>query len=179
MKYESMTDAVFLQRPNRFIAQCERNGETVVAHVKNTGRCRELLLPGSRVWLQDHRGELKQRKTDFSLIAVEKQTEQGPLLINMDSQAPNKIAEEGLLDGSIRLPLDEGEEIVSVRREVSFGNSRFDLKVTTNRKIWYVEVKGVTLEDTVNGFRTARHSWTAVSACRWMRAKRLFLFVGK
>lgn len=156
MKYESMTDAVFLQRPNRFIAQCERNGETVVAHVKNTGRCRELLLAGGRVWLQDHRGELKQRKTEFSLIAVEKQTEQGPLLINMDSQAPNKIAEEGLLDGSIRLPLDEGEEIVSVRREVSFGNSRFDLKVTTNRKIWYVEVKGVTLEDTVNGFRTAR-----------------------
>ena len=60
MKYESMTDAVFLQRPNRFIAHCERNGETVVAHVKNTGRCKELLLPGVKVWLQDHRGEAKQ-----------------------------------------------------------------------------------------------------------------------
>ena len=156
MKYESMTDAVFLQRPNRFIAHCERNGETVVAHVKNTGRCKELLLPGVKVWLQDHRGEAKQRKTDFSLIAVEKQTGQGALLINMDSQAPNKIAEEALLDGRIQLPLDYGEEILSIRREVTFGSSRFDLQVTTNQRIWYVEVKGVTLEDTVDHFRTAR-----------------------
>ncbi len=156
MKYGSMTDAVFVQRPNRFIAHCQRQGEAVVAHVKNTGRCRELLLPGVTVWLQDHRGERQQRKTEFSLIAVEKQTEQGTLLINMDSQAPNKIAEEALLNGRIKLPLEDGEEIISIRREVTFGSSRFDLQVTTNRRLWYVEVKGVTLEDTVEGYRTAR-----------------------
>lgn len=156
MKYETMTKAVFEQRPNRFIAHCKLQGKVVVAHVKNTGRCREFLLPGAKVWLQDHRQEKKQRKTEFSLIAVEKETEQGTLLINMDSQAPNRVAEEGLLDGSIRLPLAEGEEICSVRREVTFGNSRFDLQVCTNRKIWYVEVKGVTLEETEQGIRTAR-----------------------
>ncbi len=156
MKYESMVGAVFLQRPNRFLAHCDLEGDTVIAHVKNTGRCRELLVPGVNVWLQDHRKEAKQRKTAFSLIAVEKQTESGAVLINMDSQAPNKIAEEALLNGSIKLPLNEGEEILSIRREVTFGDSRFDLQIKTNQKLWYVEVKGVTLEDTVQGFRTAR-----------------------
>lgn len=156
MKYESMVGAVFLQRPNRFLADCELQGESVVAHVKNTGRCRELLLPGVKVWLQDHRADPKQRKTSFSLIAVEKETAEGTMLINMDSQAPNKIAEEALLDGTIKLPLSEGEEILSIRREVTFGDSRFDLQVKTNQRLWYVEVKGVTLEETRNGFRTAR-----------------------
>lgn len=156
MKYDTMTDAVFEQRPNRFLAHCKLQGETVVAHVKNTGRCRELLLPGVKVWLQDHRQEKKQRKTEFSLIAVEKETEQGTLLINMDSQAPNQVAEEGLMSGSIQLPLAEGEEICSVRREVTFGSSRFDLQVCTNQRIWYVEVKGVTLEESRQGIRTAR-----------------------
>jgi len=152
MKYRSVVDAVFLQRPNRFIAHCLLNGEEVVAHVKNTGRCKELLLPGVPVILQDHRQEQGNRKTAFSLIAVEK----NGLLINMDSQAPNAVAEEALLNGSIQLPLEDGEEILSVRREVKYGQSRFDLKVTTNRKEWFVEVKGVTLEETVKGYRTAR-----------------------
>ena len=152
MKYANMTDAVFLQRPNRFIAHCSLNGEEVVAHVKNTGRCRELLIPGRKVWLQDHRGEAKSRKTNFSLIAVEK----GQLLINMDSQAPNAVAEEGLWSGAIQLPLEAGEEIIAICREVKYGDSRFDLQVSTNQKIWYVEVKGVTLEEDCFGQRTAR-----------------------
>lgn len=152
MKYEHVVDAVFLQRPNRFIAHCSLKGETVVAHVKNTGRCKELLLPGVPVVLQDHRKEQGSRKTAFSLIAVEKQE----LLINMDSQAPNAVAEEGLHRGSIHLPLEEGEEILSIRREVKYGQSRFDLKVTSNRKEWFVEVKGVTLEETKDGYRIAR-----------------------
>ena len=156
MKYESMVGAVFLQRPNRFLAQCDLQGETVVAHVKNTGRCRELLIPGVKVWLQDHRSEQKERKTAFSLIAVEKQTERGTVLINMDSQAPNKIAEEALLNGRIKLPFEKGEEILSIRREVTFGDSRFDLQVKTNQKLWYIEVKGVTLEDSCQGICTAR-----------------------
>ncbi len=152
MKYETVVDAVFLQRPNRFIAHCLLNGEEVVAHVKNTGRCKELLLPGVNVVLQDHRQEQGTRKTAFSLIAVEK----NGLLINMDSQAPNTVAEEALHNGSISLPLGMDEKILSIRREVKYGQSRFDLKVTTTQREWFVEVKGVTLEETVNGYRIAR-----------------------
>ncbi len=157
MKYCNIVDAVFLQRPNRFIAHCQLpGGEEVVAHVKNTGRCRELLIPGAKVYLQDHRQEQKARKTAFSLIAVEKQTEQGALLINMDSQAPNQVAADGILDGSIHLPLEEGEELLSLRREVRYGDSRFDLQIASSKKLWYVEVKGVTLEEDSFGRRTAR-----------------------
>ena len=156
MIYKTIVDAVFEQRPNRFIAHCCLQGQPVVAHVKNTGRCKELLQPGVHVYLQDHRQDKGQRKTDFSLIAVEKPTEKGLLLINMDSQAPNQVAQEGLLDGKIRLPLAEGEEILSLRREVSWGSSRFDLQVKTNQRVWYVEVKGVTLEESSQGQRTAR-----------------------
>lgn len=156
MKYSTMTDAVFLQRPNRFIAHCSLNGEEVVAHVKNTGRCKELLVPGCKVYLQDHRQESGSRKTQFSLIAVEKRTEKGTLLINMDSQAPNAVAEEALWSGAVQLPLEDGEEILAIRREVKYGDSRFDLQVSTNKKIWYVEVKGVTLEEDCFGQRTAR-----------------------
>lgn len=160
MKYAAMTDAVFLQRPNRFLALCEKEGETLLAHVKNTGRCKELLLPATKVWLQDHGQEPRQgkqqRKTQFSLIAVEKQTPQGTLLINMDSQAPNQVAEEALKNGKILLPLNEGEEIVSIQREVCYGDSRFDLQVHTNQRQWFVEVKGVTLESWENGERIVR-----------------------
>ncbi len=148
MEYCNIVDAVFLQRPNRFIAHCRlKSGEEVVAHVKNTGRCRELLIPGTKVYLQDHREEQKARKTAFSLIAVEKQTERGPLLINMDSQAPNQIAADGIWEGHIALPLEAGEELLSLRREVKYGDSRFDVQLASSKKLWYVEVKGVTLEE--------------------------------
>lgn len=156
MKYPKVADAVFLQRPNRFLARCLLNGEEVLAHVKNTGRCRELLVPGVRVYLQDHRGEEGKRKTVFSLIAVEKNTETGSLLVNLDSQAPNPVAEEGLKSGRIRLPLEEGEKLLSIRREVTYGGSRFDLMAESSQRRWYVEVKGVTLEETAGGERLVR-----------------------
>ncbi len=154
MKYSNIVDAVFLQRPNRFIANCKlkSSGEEVIAHVKNTGRCKELLIPNAKVYLQDHRQENKSRKTDFSLIAVEK----GSLLINMDSQAPNQVAADGIWNGDIKLPLEDGEELLSLRREVKHGDSRFDIELVTNKKKWYVEVKGVTLEESLSGERVAR-----------------------
>ena len=98
MNYKDVHRAVFLSRPNRFIAHCLVDGEEVVAHVKNTGRCRELLLPGATVWLQHH--DNPARKTSWSLIAVQK----GERLINMDSQAPNEIAAEAIMDGTLALP---------------------------------------------------------------------------
>jgi len=143
MNYSAVKKALFLERPNRFIARCLLEGQEVLAHVPNTGRCRELLVPGCTVYLRDWRGEKTSRKTDFSLLTVEK----GPLLINMDAQAPNRLAWEGLSSGRIRLPLDSGEELLSLRREVAWGQSRFDLLAKTSQRDWYVEVKGVTLED--------------------------------
>ena len=122
MRYEHVTEGIFLERPNRFIAYVRVTGRTVTAHVKNTGRCRELLIPGVRVILQYHPGGLEAgRKTEYSLIAVYK----GEILVNMDSQAPNQAAMEWLMSGGFtketNLPVTE------VRREVTYGNSRFDL----------------------------------------------------
>lgn len=138
MNYRDVRRAVFLSRPNRFIAHCLVDSEEVVAHVKNTGRCRELLLPGVTVWLQHH--DNPARKTHWSLIAVQK----GERLINMDSQAPNEIAAEAILNGTLTLPGWEHPDIV--RREVRYGDSRFDLCLTKDGKQAFVEVKGVTLE---------------------------------
>ena len=138
MNYSDVHRAVFLSRPNRFIAHCLVDGEEVVAHVKNTGRCKELLLPGVSVWLQHH--DNPARKTSWSLIAVQK----GERLINMDSQAPNEIAAEAILDGTLALPGWEQPE--AVRREVKYGDSRFDICLEKAGKRAFVEVKGVTLE---------------------------------
>lgn len=132
MRYEKILKAKFLSRPNRFIAHCELEGESVVCHVKNTGRCKELLVPGAEVILTDER-ENKTRKTPFDLISVYK----GERLINMDSQAPNKVAEE--LMGRL-FP-----EAV-IRREVTYGKSRIDLFIENGEEKIFVEVKGVTLE---------------------------------
>lgn len=140
MEYQSVSQAVFLSRPNRFIAVCELDGQQAEAHVKNTGRCRELLLPGATVYLEKNNNP--NRRTAYSLIAVQK----GDRLINMDSQAPNAIAYEGILNGTIRLPLGDGEKLVSLRKEVKYGNSRFDLLAETGTQMFYIEVKGVTLE---------------------------------
>ena len=119
-------------------ARCSIGGEEVVAHVKNTGRCRELLLPGATVWLQHH--DNPARKTRWSLIAVQK----GERLINMDSQAPNQIAAEAIMDGTLVFPGWEHPD--EVRREVRYGDSRFDLCLTKGGRQAFVEVKGVTLE---------------------------------
>ena len=133
MRYGEILPAVFLSRPNRFIAHVLVEGEEVVCHVKNTGRCRELLCPEARVWRE--KGTNAKRKTAYDLVTVEK----GRRLVNMDAQAPNKIF------GEWALRLEAG--IRSVRPEVTFGDSRLDFLLETEQGRHYVEVKGVTLEE--------------------------------
>ena len=128
-----MVSGVFRSRPNRFIAHVEIGGEMQVVHVKNTGRCRELLVPGCRVWCQ--RADNPARKTQYDLIAVEK----GTRLINMDSQAPNRAAGEWLASGGLG-------EIDNLRPETTHGDSRFDFSFTRAGNPCFLEVKGVTLE---------------------------------
>lgn len=139
MRYEKVQMATFLERPNRFIARCRMfDGSVQESHVPNTGRCKELLVPGCKVFLQFHNEP--RRKTRHTLIAVEK----NGLLINMDSQAPNRVAEEAALDGTLRLTK---EPPTLVRREVAYHDSRFDLYLEAPGERWFLEVKGVTLEE--------------------------------
>ncbi|MCO7137535.1 DNA/RNA nuclease SfsA [[Clostridium] leptum] len=138
MRYPDVIKATFLSRPNRFVAQVEVEGRVTVAHVKNTGRCRELLVPGAAVFLQQHHNP--SRKTPFSLIAVQK----GELLINMDSQAPNQVWDEALADG---LYIPELGVADTIHREVTWGHSRLDFLVECGKRSAYMEVKGVTLEE--------------------------------
>lgn len=142
MKYENIVKGQFIARPNRFIAEVTVCGEQVQAHVKNTGRRRELLLPGAEVYLEDFDGRMGKRRMRYSLIGVKK----GDTLINMDSQAPNKVCEEALLNGKLKLP---GMENLSlVKREKTYGDSRFDFYVEDeNGEKGWLEVKGVTLEE--------------------------------
>lgn len=133
MEYQHITPGKFLSRPNRFIAQVELAGTVQTCHVKNTGRCRELLVPGVTVYLEESQNP--KRKTKYDLVAVEK----GNLLINMDSQAPNQVAQEYLP----RL----FPQLTSFRRETQWGISRFDFAVETPEERWFLEVKGVTLEE--------------------------------
>lgn len=140
MKYESIVKGNFLSRPNRFIAQVNINGKAETVHVKNTGRCRELLIPHCVVYLAV--SDNPQRKTRYDLVAVEKQLPNGQtLLINMDSHAPNIAAEEWLKAGGL---FPKG---ALVRREVTYGNSRFDFYLEFENRKAFVEVKGVTLEE--------------------------------
>lgn len=136
MKYNSIVPARFLARPNRFIAHVEVDGEEAVAHVKNTGRCKELLVPGAAVYLQDWGAEHAGRKTRYDLIAVEK----GELPINMDSQAPNKVFAQWAREGGF-VP-----ELTCLKPEAKWGNSRFDFYWEAGARRGFVEVKGVTLE---------------------------------
>ena len=134
MRYGKMVPGVFLERPNRFIAKV-RIGESIeTVHVKNTGRCRELLPPGAEVWCQV--ADDPKRKTRFDLITVRK----GDRLINMDSQAPNTAAEEWILGGGLG-------GVSELRREVFHGDSRYDFSFLKDGKRHFLEVKGVTLED--------------------------------
>lgn len=146
MKYEKIIKGTFIDRPNRFIALVEVDGETVKAHVKNTGRCRELLVPGAAVYLEDFEGRMGGRKMRYSLVGVEKNVPAGKLMVNMDSQAPNKVVGEALADGTIRL---EGmDRLTEIRAEKTFGQSRFDFFVEDSKgSSAYIEVKGVTLEN--------------------------------
>lgn len=149
MKYTNIHKATFLSRPNRFIAHCLLDGETVIAHVKNTGRCRELLVDNATVYLDEPEG--KNRKTKYDLVAVEKVLQNGEIiLINMDSGAPNDAAAEFLRRGQLY------PNATSIRREVTKGNSRFDFCIEEDDKTTYLEVKGVTLEnDGVTSFPDA------------------------
>ena len=106
MKYEKIMKAQFMARPNRFIAEVKlADGTETRAHVKNTGRCRELLQPGATVWLEDHTERMGSRKLAYSLIGVEKLLKSGSvLMVNMDSQAPNRVAEEALREGRLTIP---------------------------------------------------------------------------
>jgi sugar fermentation stimulation protein A len=133
MRYEHMVPGNFLRRPNRFIAYVELDGEETVCHVKNTGRCRELLIPGTKVWCQHW--DKPERKTKYDLITVEK----GDRLINMDSQAPNAAAKEWLLAGGLG-------EISQLKPEQVWGDSRFDFSFQKDGRLCFLEVKGVTLE---------------------------------
>ena len=156
MRYPNIIDGVFRSRPNRFVAHVDIRGEDTVCHVKNTGRCRELLVPGAAVWLTE--SDNPARKTRYDLVAVEKQTPRGPLLINMDSQAPNRVFQEWARAGGFR------PDLTLLRPETTWGSSRFDFYWESAGTRGFVEVKGVTLEnDRIASFpdaptqRGARH----------------------
>ena len=135
MQYNHITQGRFIERPNRFIAKVEIDGRVETVHVKNTGRCKELLTKGARVYLE--KSDNAERSTAYDLVAVEK----GERLINMDSQAPNKAVGEWLLEKEL-FP-----DLVLVRPETTYGNSRFDFYVETESEKIFMEVKGVTLEE--------------------------------
>lgn len=140
MNYRKIVEGKFIKRPNRFIAHVEIDGVEQVVHVKNTGRCKELLLPGSKVWLEE--SDNPARKTKYDLVAVYKEAHDHMpgQIINMDSQAPNKVAQEWLEAGGMG-------ELSMLKPESVFGQSRVDFYMETvdGRRI-LMEVKGVTLE---------------------------------
>lgn len=137
--YENIVEAIFIERPNRFIAHCMLNDQIVIVHVKNTGRCKELLIKGAKVYLEYHNNP--KRKTNYSLIAVQK----GDRLINMDSQVPNKVVYEALNNKRIILPEVNGE-LTHIKGETTYRQSRFDFYFETKTQKGFIEVKGVTLE---------------------------------
>ncbi len=133
MQYGKMVSGIFRARPNRFIAHIEIDGKEEVCHVKNTGRCRELLPPGAAVWCLDAASPA--RKTQYDLIAVQK----GHRLINMDSQAPNIAAREWLETGGLG-------PVEALKPECRHGDSRYDFSFIKDGRLCFLEVKGVTLE---------------------------------
>lgn len=141
MKYENTVEGVFLNRNNRFIARVLINDKEEIVHVPNTGRCKEILIPNTKIILQKTNNE--NRKTKYSLISAYKENN----LINIDSQSPNKIAYEALLNKKILKNIN----ITLIKKEKKFGNSRFDLYyegIRNNNEVkGFIEVKGVTLEE--------------------------------
>lgn len=135
---ENIKIAEFINRPNRFQAYIKIDNKELMVHVPNTGRCKEILVPGCKVILRE--GITPNRKTPYDLIAAYKENR----LINIDSQVPNKVVEEALINKKI----DKLKKFSVITREKTYGNSRFDFKLTNkNEDIYYLEVKGVTLED--------------------------------
>lgn len=137
MKYENIVSGIFIDRPNRFIAHVEIEGKCEMCHVKNTGRCRELLVPGCTVFLQHFNSTI--RKTAYDVIGVCK--ESNGKMINMDSQAPNKVVREWLESGGLI------ENITLLKPEKTYGDSRFDFYIEAAKRKIFIEVKGVTLEE--------------------------------
>lgn len=135
MYYKNIERGRFIRRPNRFIAEVELEGRTVVCHVKNTGRCRELLTDGAEVILS--RAADPKRRTEYDLVAVYK----GETLINIDSQAPNKVFYEWVRSGHFI------DGLTLIRPETVYGDSRFDLYAEAGERKIFAEVKGVTLEE--------------------------------
>ena len=139
MTYKKVISGKFVSRPNRFVAAVDVCGREEIVHVKNTGRCRELLIPGAVVYLAEAKNP--KRKTKYDLISVEKpRNGAAPLLVNIDSQIPNAAAEEWLKRGSLFA------KDAKIRREVRRGDSRFDFYIEEKDRRSYLEVKGVTLE---------------------------------
>ena len=135
MQYGKIISGRFISRPNRFIAYVETADGIQKVHVKNTGRCRELLLPGTKVYLEE--GKTPKRKTLYDLIAVEK----GSVLINMDAQVPNKVFAEWVTNGNF------SQDLIAVYPEYRYGASRLDFCLETTHGLHFIEVKGVTLEE--------------------------------
>ena len=139
MKFnKNIYEATFINRPNRFNAKVLFENEEIIVHVPNTGRCREILKEGTKVYLREELNPT--RKTKFDLIAAVKDN----ILINIDSQIPNKVVNEALINKKIK----GLEKYVNIEKEKTFGKSRFDFKLSTddNSQIYYLEIKGVTLE---------------------------------
>ena len=134
MKYSKLIEGIFLSRPNRFIAHVMIGGKEEICHVKNTGRLGELLIQGVEVLLEP--SDNPDRKTKFSLICVKK----GEQWVNIDSQVVNQLAEEWIFSGKLFA------DVRYLKREKTFGKSRFDFYVETELEKWYIEAKGVTLE---------------------------------
>lgn len=137
MIYNKIIEGIFLERPNRFLAKVIIENKEEIVHVRNTGRCRELLVPGAKVILEDCRNN-PNRKTKYSLISVYK----GDTLINMDSQIPNAVVFEALKNNQI----PEFQNLTYIKREVTHGNSRYDIYFEKEINKGFIEVKGVTLE---------------------------------
>jgi sugar fermentation stimulation protein A len=135
MLYKNIKQAKFINRPNRFIANIEIDGEIEVCHVKNTGRCKELLIPNATVFVQEFNSS--KRKTKYDLISVYK----GRRLVNIDSQAPNKVFHQWAMESNFF------KDINFIKGEAKYKNSRFDFYIETARSKIFTEVKGVTLEE--------------------------------
>ena len=135
LKYKNIQVAKFIERPNRFIARVEINGREEIVHVKNTGRCREILVPGTRVYLE--KSDNPDRKTAYDLVSAEK----GDRIINIDSQLPNYLVEEWLHNQELI------KDITYIKREKTYGKSRFDFYIEAGDRKIFMEVKGVTLEN--------------------------------
>lgn len=136
MKYDNIVEGIFIERVNRFIARVKINNNEVLVHVRNTGRCKELFIYGTRIFLE--KSSNPNRKTAYSLVSIYK----NDMLINIDSQIPNAVVFEGIMNGKI----EELKDIITLKREVTYGSSRFDLYYETSTHKGFIEVKGVTLE---------------------------------